>query len=79
MKRAERRNQETKIKQKIKRILKEQKRNVTEEVIGKLASVHGAKCSCGVCGNPRKYSKHKLTLQEIKQNNKLRDELTDNT
>jgi hypothetical protein len=34
------------------------------ETIGKEAACHSKRCSCWMCGNPRKFSKDKLTLQE---------------
>lgn len=37
----------------------------TKENLGKMAAVHGADCSCFMCGNPRKHWKEK-TLQEKK-------------
>jgi hypothetical protein len=77
MKRAERRQQKDRIKKKVAREFKDlidpkDRRyivsEVPEKVIGKLAQVHGAKCSCRMCGNPRRYGKGKdaLTMQELK-------------
>ncbi|MGC4117969.1 MAG: hypothetical protein QM765_26155 [Myxococcales bacterium] len=32
--------------------------------LGLLVSTHGKPCSCPMCGNPRRYEKQKLTVQE---------------
>lgn len=45
--------------------------------IGKLAQVHGAMCSCEMCGNPRKNSKTEKTLQEIKEDIKIQQNIKD--
>ena len=42
--------------------------------IGKNASVHGAICSCEVCGNPRKHFKEK-TLAEKSEDETWNDDL----
>ena len=69
-KRAERRKQEFRKKQKAKKILKNSwsyaPEMITDRRIGLTASTHGKKCSCHICGNPRKYWKEK-TRQEILQ------------
>lgn len=41
----------------------DENREPTPEEIGKAASVHCRKCSCWMCGNPRKHFKQK-TIQE---------------
>lgn len=77
--RAIRRHHEQRIKEKTKKIIKRKhyKPLLDDKNIGKAASVHNVKCSCGVCGNPRKYSKHKKTRQEIICDNKIKVALED--
>ena len=36
---------------------------ITDKKVGKAFAVHGAKCSCHMCGNPRKHYNEK-TIQE---------------
>jgi len=43
-----------------------------KKTIGKMASVHGAGCSCRMCGNPRKYLREK-TKSEIISEKKQKD------
>jgi hypothetical protein len=71
-----RRDQEKRVKDKIKKVLISKKdfcksacepaEEPTDKVIGKQAAVHGAVCSCQMCGNPRRYAKGKgrITMQE---------------
>ena len=73
-----RRDQEKRVKAKVKKVETERKdfcrsacepaEEPTKKTIGRLASVHGAVCSCQMCGNPRRYAKgkDKLTMQEKK-------------
>ena len=67
-KRAIRRDQEIRKKNKAKRIMKENwgfsKDMITERSVGLTASTHGKPCSCPMCGNPRKYWNEK-TRQEV--------------
>ena len=67
--RAERRKYENKVKAKMKTLVKHVYKNPKgaedPKVVGKLASCHGAVCSCPMCGNPRKQLKQK-TLAEKK-------------
>ena len=64
-KRAKRRYKLILLKKKCEKILKKWGLIPSKKSIGKLASVHGAKCSCYLCGNNRKnFGK---TLQEIKE------------
>jgi hypothetical protein len=44
-----------------------------KKTIGKMASVHGAECSCYMCGNPRKHFGEK-TRQEIIADKKAKEE-----
>jgi hypothetical protein len=44
--------------------------------IGKSASVHGAHCSCEMCGNPRKHFKEK-TLAEKSEDQTWDNDLAD--
>ena len=71
-----RRDQEKRVKARVKKVETERKNlcrsacepseEPTKKVIGRLASVHGAVCSCQKCGNPRRYAKgkEKITMQE---------------
>lgn len=45
--------------------------------IGKMASTHGALCSCSMCGNPRRHFKE-ITKQEKKSNEDLREQIKEN-
>lgn len=45
--------------------------------IGKMASTHGALCSCSMCGNPRRRFKE-ITKQEKKSNEDLREQIKEN-
>lgn len=45
--------------------------------IGKMASTHGASCSCPMCGNPRRYFKE-ITKQEKKSNENFREQIKEN-
>lgn len=68
MSRAERRAQAQRAKAKVRR--QERTRRypmLDDDYIGKQAAVHHKKCSCWMCGNPRRYSKDRLTLQEKKE------------
>lgn len=69
MKRALRRQQFERVKNRVKHI----SHNVlnykpSEEELSKLAQVHGVKCSCYMCGNPRKWDKNNVTMQELRVN-----------
>lgn len=70
-KRAKRRHHLDRMKEKAKKVLKGWGNKLTPTNIGTTASVHGAKCSCWMCGNPRKMG-HK-TQQEKKQD--IKDKL----
>jgi hypothetical protein len=71
-----RRDHEKRIKARVKKVLISKKNFCksacepseapTKKVIGRLAAVHGAACSCQMCGNPRRYAKGKgkITMQE---------------
>jgi hypothetical protein len=45
------------------------------DFVGRMAAVHSAKCSCWMCGNPRRYSKDGLTLQEKRHALRMQDGL----
>lgn len=61
---SERRHHEKRLKDKVKNIISGWfSKEPTKEQIGKSYSVHSSKCSCPVCGNPRKHFDSK-TLQE---------------
>lgn len=78
MKRAERRHQMDRIKRKIRKNFKDWSILIDNpKNVGKLAQVHGVACSCEMCGNPRKYSKTKKTLQELKEDIKIRQDMKD--
>lgn len=70
--RAKRRFAAAKVKQKVVRNLKNNwgdwadKQAGDPKYVGKQAAVHGAACSCSMCGNPRRYSKgeERFTFQE---------------
>lgn len=62
---ANRRLEEIKAKQRIRKRLKLYGLEDTEYNIGTLSSVHGSFCSCYMCGNPRKYYGER-TIQEKK-------------
>ena len=67
-KRAKRREQENRGKNKAKKIMKDSWGWTSEELldnrhIGKIASTHGKPCSCPMCGNPRRHF-HEVTMQE---------------
>lgn len=68
-KRAIRREQEIRKKNKAKKIMKESwgypDDMIDEKRIGKTASTHGKPCSCPMCGNPRRHFGEK-TRQETK-------------
>ena len=67
-KRAERRRRLRLEKRRAIKVIKEWGANhLDPKIIGKTASVHGAACSCMMCGNPRKKLGEK-TRQEIIQN-----------
>jgi len=70
-KRAERRHHLQVMKQRAKKILEAWGSSITPRDIGTVAAVHGAKCSCTSCGNPRR-KLHEKTRQEIKQDIKDR-------
>jgi hypothetical protein len=71
-KRSIRRQQAKRIKGRAKRIIKGRRLNddpnepVDPKDVGRVASVHGADCSCMMCGNPRKRWGER-TLKEIKE------------
>ena len=48
--------------------------NPSERDIGKNSSVHGASCSCMMCGNPRKHFKEK-TLAEKSEDETWNDDI----
>lgn len=75
MKRAERRHQLDRIKQKAIKIIKGYQIDLTNRRIGKTAAVHGVACSCSMCGNPRRHAKGKdtYTLQEKRNKLKIKD------
>ncbi len=70
--RAIRRHHSKRVKAKVKKHFSSWSQSEDEKWVGKAASVHGAFCSCHMCGNPRKFYKGKdaLTMQERKQNTK---------
>jgi len=89
-KRAIRRHQQERIKNRVKKQIKESNMGlspvlkvvVSDRAIGRRANSHNAMCSCEMCGNPR-YSKlykadEKLTRQEQKANVDMQDELNEN-
>jgi len=82
---AYRRAQERKIKKKYGKILKSMFGDTVEEPsekdVGRFASVHGAGCSCAMCGNTRRsvLSKggDKTTIQEHKSDMDFEEEKND--
>lgn len=77
--RAVRRKAEVKQKIKAKKILKQWGVDTTgkERMIGRLASVHGAACSCEYCGSPRRRAwgntEDRLTMAERRQRDRELD------
>jgi hypothetical protein len=43
--------------------------------LGLLVSTHGKPCSCPMCGNPRRFDKQRMTVQELRARQEpIRDE-----
>ena len=49
----------------------------SEERRVRINANHGKRCSCPMCGNPRKFSRDNLTIQEKKQNDIFTDDYFD--
>jgi hypothetical protein len=76
-KRAKRRQQAKRIKKRAKDVIKSRgDNNLSGRNVGRTASVHGAACSCMMCGNPRRKWGWK-TLQEVKEDQIERDQKKD--
>jgi hypothetical protein len=76
-KRSIRRHHYNRIKERAKKIIKNWGgTDLSDKNVGKVASVHGASCSCWMCGNPRHISGER-TKQEISMDQNENDQKKD--